>query len=121
MMRVMEVLLHGGSQLCSWRTVDIHASVREAFCVSPQAYSLAQFRDDLRKMKAHGLLEREGRRYSYRLTDKGIASQRCSSCSTNVSAVPSLTRCFRSDPTNLLRCGTRSKRRTMKPMPRFKS
>src|SRR5208337_2958674 len=26
---------------------------------------------DLRKMKAHGLLQREGRRYAYRLTDQG--------------------------------------------------
>jgi hypothetical protein len=28
-------------------------------------------RYDLRKLKAHALLEREGRRYAYRLTDKG--------------------------------------------------
>ena len=30
-----------------------------------------QFRYDLRKMKAHGLIERDGNRYAYRLTGKG--------------------------------------------------
>ena len=33
---------------------------------------MTQLRYDLRKMKAHGLVERDGHRYSYRLTDKGI-------------------------------------------------
>jgi len=32
---------------------------------------LTQLRDDLRKMKAHGLLARDGTRYAYHLTDKG--------------------------------------------------
>jgi hypothetical protein len=72
MMRLMEVLLHGGSQLAGWRTIDIHTAVREAFGVAPDAYSLTQLRYDLRKLKAHGLVEREGRRYAYHLTDKGI-------------------------------------------------
>lgn len=71
-MRIMEVLLHRGSQLCGWRTVDIHTAVREVFGVVAATYSLTQLRYDLRKMKAHGLVEREGRRYAYRLTDKGI-------------------------------------------------
>ena len=31
-----------------------------------------QLRYDLRKLKAHGLLERIGRAYCYRLTDKGV-------------------------------------------------
>ena len=30
-----------------------------------------RLRYDLRKMKAHGLLERDGKRYTYRLTEKG--------------------------------------------------
>jgi len=32
---------------------------------------LNQLRYDLRKMKAHGLIERDGKRYAYQLTDKG--------------------------------------------------
>ena len=70
-MRLMEVLLHGGSQLAGWRTAQIHESIRAAFGVSAEAYTLTQLRYDMRKMKGHGLVERDGRRYCYRLTDKG--------------------------------------------------
>jgi hypothetical protein len=72
MLRLMEVLLHGGSQLAGWRTAQLHAAVREAFGITPVAYSLTQLRYDMRKLRAHGLLQREGRCYSYRLTEKGI-------------------------------------------------
>jgi len=33
---------------------------------------LNQLRYDLRKMRAHGLLQRESHRYAYRLTDQGV-------------------------------------------------
>lgn len=71
MMRLMEVLLHGGAQLGGWRTAQIHQAIREAFDLPADAYTLTQLRYDLRKMKGHGLLERDGQRYSYRLTEKG--------------------------------------------------
>lgn len=71
MMRLLEVLLHGGTQLNGWRTADIHQSVLTAFGICPDTYSVPQLRYDLRKLKAHGLLERIGRSYCYRLTDKG--------------------------------------------------
>src|SRR5207245_929152 len=70
-MRLLEVLLHAGPQLAGWRTAKIHAAVCEAFGLTPDRYSLTQLRYDLRKLKAHGLLERIGRSYAYRLTDKG--------------------------------------------------
>jgi hypothetical protein len=41
------------------------------FCLSAGTYTLTQLRYDLRKMKAHGLLERIGRACCYRLSDKG--------------------------------------------------
>ena len=72
MLRLMEVLLHAGPQLHGWRTAHIHQAILQAFDLSPQAYSLTQLRYDLRKMKAHGLLQRPGRPYCYRLTEKGI-------------------------------------------------
>ncbi len=72
MIRLMEVLLHGGSQLNGWRTAQIWEAVCSAYALSPQAYTLNQLRYDLRKMKGHGLLERIGRQYAYRLTEKGI-------------------------------------------------
>jgi hypothetical protein len=72
MLRLMEVLLHGGSQLAGWRTADIHRAVLEAFTMTPEAYSITQLRYDVRKLRAHGLLERQGRSYCYRLTTKGV-------------------------------------------------
>jgi hypothetical protein len=71
MIRLMEVLLHGGPQLNGWRTVQIWEALLTAFALSPQAYTLNQLRYDLRKMKGHGLLERMGQHYAYRLTEKG--------------------------------------------------
>ena len=71
MMRLMEVLLHGGPQLGGWQTAKIHESILAAFGLSTETYTLTQLRYDLRKLKAHGLLEREGKTYRYRLTDKG--------------------------------------------------
>jgi hypothetical protein len=71
MIRLMEVLLHGGPQLNGWRTIQIWEAVRSAFALSAQAYTLNQLRYDLRKMKGHGLLQRVGQHYAYRLTEKG--------------------------------------------------
>ncbi|MGH8524228.1 MAG: hypothetical protein ACREXY_08440 [Gammaproteobacteria bacterium] len=72
MLRLMEVLLHGGSQLGGWRTAQMHRAVLEAFALTTDAYSVTQLRYDVRKLRAHGLLAREGRSYAYRLTEKGI-------------------------------------------------
>ena len=43
-----------------------------AFRLSDRNYGLNQLRYDLRKLKGHGLLERDGSRYAYRLTAKGV-------------------------------------------------
>jgi len=72
MIRLMEILLHGGTTVGGWRTKDIHVAVLTAFSITPDRYGLNQLRYDLHKMKAHGLLERDGKRYAYRLTDKGM-------------------------------------------------
>ena len=71
MLRLMEVLLHSGTTVLGWRTADIHQAIRASFRLTADSYSITQLRYDLRKMKAHSLLERDGRRYAYRLTDKG--------------------------------------------------
>ena len=67
----MQVLLHSGTTVLGWRTADIHQAILASFALSPDRYSITQLRYDLRKIKAHGLLERDGRRYAYRLTDNG--------------------------------------------------
>jgi hypothetical protein len=71
MLRLMEVLLHSGTQIHGWRTADLHHALLAAFALTPTTYTLTQLRYDLRKMKAHALIERDGSRYAYRLTDKG--------------------------------------------------
>jgi hypothetical protein len=71
MIRLMEVLLHGGTTVGGWTAKQIHDALLSAFQLSVERYGLNQLRYDLRKMKAHGLIERDGKRYAYRLTDKG--------------------------------------------------
>ncbi len=71
MIRLMEILLHGGTTVGAWPAKQIHEAILTAFELPVVRYGLNQLRYDLRKMKAHGLLERDGKRYAYRLTDKG--------------------------------------------------
>src|SRR6266576_1379613 len=70
--RLFEVLLHGGPQIGGWTARQIHRAVLTTFDLSEKAYGLNQLRYDLRKLKAHGLLQRDGSRYAYRLTAKGV-------------------------------------------------
>src|SRR4249919_3051696 len=70
--RLFEVLLHGGTQVGGWTAKQIHQAVLSTFHLSDQAYGLNQLRYDLRKLKGHGLIERDGSRYAYRLTTKGV-------------------------------------------------
>jgi hypothetical protein len=70
--RLLEVLLHGGTHLGGWTAKQIHHAVLTTFHLSENAYGLNQLRYDLRKLKGHGLLQRDGSRYAYRLTPKGV-------------------------------------------------
>jgi DNA-binding PadR family transcriptional regulator len=72
MIRLMEVLLDAGAKINGWSARHIHQVLLARFRISEQSYTLNRLRYDLRKMKAHGLLERHGRRYAYALTDKGV-------------------------------------------------
>jgi hypothetical protein len=72
LLRLMEVLLHEGTQIQGWRTAEIHEAIIKAFGLVQGKYTLTQLRYDIRKLKAHGLLERQGKRYCYQLTDKGV-------------------------------------------------
>jgi hypothetical protein len=72
LIRLLELLLHGGNTLAGWTARQIHQAVLTTFQLSPKTYGLNQLRYDLRKLKGHGLLERDGSRYAYRLTPKGV-------------------------------------------------
>jgi len=99
LIRLFEVLLHGGSHVGGWTARQIHHTVRDSFDLSDRAYGLNQLRYDLRKLKGHGLLQRDGSRYADRLTPKGVQSlprrrpgSPCSFCfSTNAYAAHSPT------------------------------
>jgi hypothetical protein len=70
--RLLEVLLHAGTHVGGWTAREIHEAVLSTFHLSADAYGLNQLRYDLRKLKGHGLLERDGTRYAYLLTPKGV-------------------------------------------------
>jgi hypothetical protein len=70
--RLLEVLLHRSPTVGGWTAKQIHQAVLTTFQLSPKTYALNQLRYDLRKLKGHGLLQRDGSRYAYRLTPKGI-------------------------------------------------
>src|SRR5438552_13769841 len=70
--RLMEVLLHGGTHVGGWTAKQIHEAVLTTFGLSDSGYRLNQLRYDLRKLKGHSLLERDGSCYAYRLTTKGL-------------------------------------------------
>jgi hypothetical protein len=70
--RLLEVLLHGGTHVGGWSVKQIHDAVLASFRLSANTYGLNRLRYDLRKLKGHGLIERDGARYAYRLTSKGV-------------------------------------------------
>ncbi len=70
--RLLEVLLHGSTTLAGWTARQIHQAILTAFQLSEKTYRLNQLRYDLRKLKGHGLLERDRHRYAYRFTAKGL-------------------------------------------------
>ena len=72
MIRLLEVLLHGGNHLGGWSPKQIHQAILTTFHLSEKTYRLNQLRYDLRKLKGHGLLQREPSRYAYRLSIKGV-------------------------------------------------
>ena len=60
--RLLEVLLHGGTTVGGWTAKQIHEAVLTTFQLRASTYGLNQLRYDLRKLKGHGLLQRDGRR-----------------------------------------------------------
>jgi hypothetical protein len=70
--RLLEVLLHRGTVAGGWTAKQIHQAILTTFHLTERAYGLNQLRYDLRKLKGHGLVARDGKRYAYRLTTRGI-------------------------------------------------
>jgi hypothetical protein len=73
--------LHGGTHVGGWTAKEIHQAVRTTFGLSEPSYGLNQLRYDLRKLKGHGLLERDGSRYAYASPQRVFKSP-CYFCSS---------------------------------------
>ena len=97
--RLLEVLLHAGNNLGGWSAKHIHQVILQSFQLSEKSYGLNQFRYDLRKLKGHGLIERDGSRYAYRLTSKGFQVALLFLSSTSVCVVHLLTVAFTTNQT----------------------
>jgi hypothetical protein len=70
--RLLEVLLHGGTSVGGWTAKQIHEAILTTFQLSPKTYGLNQLCYDLRKLKGHSLLRRDGAHCAYQLTEKGV-------------------------------------------------
>src|SRR5262249_30180125 len=70
--RKVEVLLHGGTHVGGWTAKQIHVAVLTTFALPEKRYGLNHVRYNLRKLKGHDLLERDGSHYAYRLATKGV-------------------------------------------------
>lgn len=72
LMRLLEVLLQVAGQACGgWTARQLHQRILERFELRAASYKLSALRYDLRKLKAHGLVQRVGKSYRWQLTLKG--------------------------------------------------
>jgi len=69
--RLLEVLMDGSTQINGSSAAQLHHALLKAYQLDENAYSRNQLSYDLRKLRAHGLLERIQGRFAYRLTEKG--------------------------------------------------
>src|SRR5207245_200176 len=88
MLRLMEVLLHRGTQLGGWRSCPIHEAILSAFQLTPENYTLTQLRYDLRELKALSCLSAPVPATPTGSPKKVSASPSCSSSSTSASVAP---------------------------------
>jgi hypothetical protein len=59
-----------------WTAKQIHHAVLTTSQLPADRYGLNQLRYDLRKLKGHALLKRDGKRYAYRLSAKALVNSR---------------------------------------------
>ena len=69
--RLLEVLMHSSSHMGGQSAANIHQAVLAVDQLTPDQYTLNQLAYDLRKLRAHGLIERPDNRYVYALSDYG--------------------------------------------------
>jgi hypothetical protein len=70
--RMMEILLHDNRSIGQWKTMDVRHKIIDSFDLSDNHYSRNQVIYDIRKLRAHGLVEKINRTNTYRLTGYGV-------------------------------------------------
>jgi hypothetical protein len=70
--RLMEVLLHDNRSVSEWKSMDVRQKIITSFDMDEQLYSRNQLIYDIRKLRAHGLVEKLPKSNRYRLTAYGI-------------------------------------------------
>jgi hypothetical protein len=70
--RLLEVLLHDNRSIGQWKSMQLLQKILTDFHVSDEEYSRNQVIYDIRKLRAHGLVEKIGRSNTYRLTSYGV-------------------------------------------------
>jgi hypothetical protein len=72
MMRLLEVFLRrGAGSLGGWNAQELRRAILDTFELHASDYPLNALRYDLRKLRAHGLIQRLPHTHRYRLTTKG--------------------------------------------------
>ena len=70
--RMLEVLLHDNRSIGQWKSMDVRNKILENFELTETEYSRNQVIYDIRKLRAHGLVEKLWRTNRYRLTSYGV-------------------------------------------------
>lgn len=70
--RLLETLLHAKGNMAAWKSNELYSIILKSFRLQENQYSLNQLRYDLRKLKAHGIIQRIQGTYGYQLTEYGI-------------------------------------------------
>jgi hypothetical protein len=70
--RMLEVLLHDNRSIGQWKSMDIREKIRNSFEIPQKDYSRNQVIYDIRKLRAHGLVEKIGKSNRYCLSAYGV-------------------------------------------------
>ena len=70
--RMFEVLLHDNRGISEWKSMDVRQKILGNFSVKEDGYNRNQVIYDIRKLRAHGIVEKLNRANRYRLTSYGV-------------------------------------------------
>lgn len=70
--RILEILLHDNRSLGEWKSMQLRDMIIKTFSIRETHYSRNQIIYDLRKLRAHGVVEKLPRTNRYRLTEYGL-------------------------------------------------